>query len=76
MIHFLLYDTSKIDLHLSDQLVDIIKEGIDVAIRIAPLKDSTLISKRIGSGRKIICASRKYIKKKWCPKNSLRLKES
>jgi len=68
------YPKIKIDLILSDQIVDIIKEGIDLAIRIAPLKDSTLISRRIGNGAKVICASKEYIKNNNIPKTPADLK--
>ena len=62
------YPKVKIDMVLTDQVIDIIKEGIDVAIRIAPLKDSSLISRRIGNGRLVLCASKEYIKKNGVPK--------
>lgn len=62
------YPKVKVDLVLTDQIVDIIKEGIDVAIRIAPLKDSSLISRRIGDGRLVLCASKEYATKNGIPK--------
>ncbi len=62
------YPKVKVDMILTDQVIDIIKEGIDVAIRIAPLKDSSLISRRIGDGRLVICASKEYVKKHGVPK--------
>lgn len=62
------YPKVKIDLILSDQIVDIIKEGVDLAIRVAPLKDSALITRRIGNGKKVVCASRDYLKKHGIPK--------
>lgn len=70
-----LYPKIKIELILSDQLTDIIKEGIDVAIRIAPLKDSALISKSIGNGSKVLCASREYLNKNGIPKKLSDLKQ-
>lgn len=69
------YPKVKIDLILSDQIIDLVKEGIDIAIRIAPLKDSSLISKRIGSGRKAVCASREYLKTYGIPKSPNELKK-
>lgn len=68
------YPKVKIDLVLSDQIVDIIKEGIDVAIRIAPLKDSSLITRKIGNGSKVLCASRQYVETFGAPKNPSDLK--
>lgn len=48
-------------LHTSDHPVDLVKEGFDLAIRLGVLKDSTMMSKRIGSfGRKLV-ASPSYV---------------
>lgn len=69
------YPRVNIELILSDQIVDIIKEGIDVAIRIAPLKDSSLISKRIGDGSKVLCASKSYIEQYGTPMTPQDLKQ-
>lgn len=69
------YPKIKIDLNLTDQIVDIIKEGIDVAIRIAPLKDSSLISRRVGNGRKVICASKEYVQEHGIPKTPNELRD-
>lgn len=38
-----------LDLHLSDQRVDIISEGFDAAIRVGPLEDSGLFARKIGT---------------------------
>lgn len=51
-----------IDLQLSEDVVDIVGRGIDVAIRIAPLKDSTLIARKIADSPRVICASPDYLK--------------
>ncbi|WP_337268457.1 LysR family transcriptional regulator [Oryzifoliimicrobium ureilyticus] len=50
-----------IDLRLSDQIVDLIEEGIDIAIRIGELPDSSLLSKRLSSLRLCAYASPAYI---------------
>ncbi|ROP62603.1 DNA-binding transcriptional LysR family regulator [Enterobacter sp. BIGb0383] len=50
-----------IDLQLSEDVVDIVGKGIDVAIRIAPLKDSTLIARKITDNPRVICASPAYL---------------
>lgn len=51
-----------IDLQLSEDVVDIVGRGIDVAVRIAPLKDSTLIARKIADNPRVICASPDYLK--------------
>jgi len=50
-----------IDLQLSEDVVDIVGRGIDVAIRIAPLKDSTLIARKIVDNPRVLCASPGYL---------------
>ena len=68
------YPKVKIDLVLSDQIVDIIREGIDLAIRIAPLKDSSLITRKIGNGNKALCAGKQYVQTCGAPKKPSDLK--
>ncbi|WP_110634370.1 LysR family transcriptional regulator [Pseudomonas sp. CC120222-01a] len=44
-----------------DQLVNLMDEGIDVAVRIGRLPDSGLKALRVGSVRKVLCASPSYL---------------
>lgn len=44
-----------------DRVVDIIDEGFDVAVRIAHLPDSSLSAARVGSVRRVVCASPDYL---------------
>lgn len=50
-----------LDLDLSDRYVDLMQDGFDVAIRIGPQRDSSLIARRIFESRLILCASKDYI---------------
>lgn len=50
------------DITLADRVVDLVEEGYDVAIRIATLESSTLVSKRLTSTRMVLCASPHYLK--------------
>lgn len=50
-----------LDITLSDRVVDLVEEGYDIAIRIATLPSSTLISKRLASTRIVLCASPTYL---------------
>jgi DNA-binding transcriptional LysR family regulator len=52
-----------IELLLSDQLAHLIEDRVDVAFRLAPLEASTLIARAIGTSRRIVVASREYIKR-------------
>ena len=57
----------RIELTLADRVVDLVEEGYDVAIRIAVLPDSTLISKRLANTRIVLCASPRYLKANGVP---------
>jgi len=58
----------KLDVTLADRLVDLVEEGYDVAIRIARLDNSTLVSKRLASTRMVLCASPQYLALQGTPK--------
>jgi len=57
-----LYPQVKLDVELSDRVVDVVEEGYDMSIRIASLPSSSLISKRLASTRIVLCASPHYLK--------------
>jgi DNA-binding transcriptional LysR family regulator len=44
-----------------DRLVDLVDEGIDVAVRIAQLPDSSMTAVRVGQVRRVLCASPAYL---------------
>ena len=44
-----------------DRIVDLVEEGVDVAVRIAHLPDSSLTAVRVGSVRRVVCASPAYL---------------
>lgn len=47
--------------HLADGIVDIIEQGLDVAVRIAHLPDSSLSATRVGALRRLVCAAPSYL---------------
>lgn len=51
------YPQIEVKLLLIDRVVDLLEEGIDVAVRIAQLADSTLIAKTVGKVRQVVCGS-------------------
>jgi DNA-binding transcriptional LysR family regulator len=55
------YPLIEIDMHLSDQLVDLTTQRVDVAIRIGILPDSDLIATRLAPSRRLACASPEYV---------------
>jgi DNA-binding transcriptional LysR family regulator len=50
-----------VNLDLSDRVVDLVNEGIDCAIRIGELDDSSLVSVRLGEMRRLVVASPAYL---------------
>lgn len=52
-----------------DRVVHMMDEGIDVAVRIADLPDSTLVASRVGSVRRVLCASPSYLDAYGCPES-------
>ena len=52
----------KIDLKLNDGFIDLIEQGIDVAVRVGNLADSSLVARRVGAVRRVVVASRSYVK--------------
>ncbi len=63
-----------LDIHMTNDLVDIIKEGYDIAIRGGSPKDSNLISKKIMSSRFHLCCSQEYIANHTAPTHPDELK--
>ena len=62
------YPDISIDLIFNDDYIDLVKEGIDLAIRIGPLEDSSLIARKIGSSPRVIVASPEYLVNRGRPK--------
>ena len=57
-----------LDITLSDRVVDLVEEGIDVAIRIGRLPSSTMISRKLATTRMVLCASPAYLRRTGKPK--------
>jgi DNA-binding transcriptional LysR family regulator len=51
------------ELVMSDQLSQLIEDRVDVAFRMAPLKDSNLIARAIGTSRRIVVAAPSYVRR-------------
>jgi len=56
-----------IDMVLSDQKLDLVQEGIDIAFRIGQLEDSSLIGRHLGDVRGLLCASPDYLRRHGSP---------
>lgn len=51
----------RIEFDLRDTVIDIVSEGIDLAIRTAPLRDNWLIARRLADDPRVLCASPAYL---------------
>ncbi len=57
------YRDVSVTLNLNDRVVDLIGEGVDVAIRIADLADSNLIGVKLADNKRVVVAAPEYLKK-------------
>lgn len=51
----------RIDIRLGDTFSDLVRDGIDIAVRIGTLRDSTLVARRVDQQRLVMCASPAYL---------------
>ncbi len=62
------FPAMQVELVLNDRNLDLIDEGLDVAVRIGPLADSSLTARRVGEVRRVLVASPGYLTKRGTPK--------
>lgn len=62
-----LHPRLKFDLDLNDRRVDLLEEGVDLAIRIGHLQDSSLIARKLFDACTVVCASPGYLNKHGTP---------
>src|SRR6202023_1049784 len=56
------------ELRLSDRMINLVEDGVDLAVRIGHLPDSTLVARHVGEMRRIVVASNSYLKRHGEPK--------
>src|SRR5690242_9057744 len=56
------------ELRLEDRIVSLVEDGIDLAVRVGELADSTLVARHVGTMRRIVVASPAYLKARGEPK--------
>lgn len=69
------YPDVELDITLADRIVDLVEEGYDLAVRIARLPNSSLVSRKLASTRMVLCASPGYLRKHGKPKHPSELAE-
>ncbi len=62
------YPEVSAELLLSDQIVNLVEDGVDLAVRIGHLADSTLVARHVGEMRRIVVASPAYLEVRGEPK--------
>jgi DNA-binding transcriptional LysR family regulator len=55
------------ELRLADRIVNLVEDGIDCAVRIGPLPDSSLVARQLGQMRRIVVASPDYLARRGVP---------
>ncbi|MGF1874696.1 LysR family transcriptional regulator [Photobacterium frigidiphilum] len=68
------YPEIKVDLMLNDKHIDLIADGVDVAIRAKQLEDSTLVARHLFNNPLVVVASPEYLQKNTKPQNPDELK--
>jgi DNA-binding transcriptional LysR family regulator len=57
------YPEVKVDLNMGERAIDLIDEGIDIAVRLTPPTESSLIVRSLATWRHVLCCSPGYIEK-------------
>lgn len=68
-----IFPEMQVELVLNDRNLDLIEEGLDVAVRIGILDDSTLLAQRVGEVRRVLVASPGYLAKRGTPRTPAEL---
>src|SRR5688572_1388858 len=55
------YPDIGIDLSLTDERVDLVREGVDIALRLGPLSDSSMKLRALGHSRRMLVAAPDYL---------------
>lgn len=63
-----IYSEIELVLSLTDRIVDVVQEGIDCALRVGHLQDSSLVGRQIGQMRFVTCAAPAYLERYGVPR--------
>jgi DNA-binding transcriptional LysR family regulator len=67
------HPVASLDLHASDDLRDLVKEGFDLAVRLGPLPDSALRGRRVVSFRRVVVAAPAFVRERGAPRHPRQL---
>jgi len=61
------YPDIAIDLNLTDERIDLVREGVDIALRLAPLTDSSMKLRALGHSHRLLVAAPEYLARRGTP---------
>lgn len=61
------YPKIRVELSVAQRVVDLVEESFDLAVRVGPLRDSSLVARRVGTLRSGLFASRDYVRRRGRP---------
>jgi len=61
------YPRLRVQLTMTDRVVNLVEEGVDVAIRVGVLSDSTMVARRLGPARRVVVAAPEYLRRHGVP---------
>ncbi|MCE9576082.1 MAG: LysR family transcriptional regulator [Deltaproteobacteria bacterium] len=61
------YPDIAVDVDVSDRIVDLIEDAVDLGIRFGPLSESSLVARKLGVVRMRLCAARTYLARRGTP---------
>ena len=59
----------RVAVSVTDRLADIVGEGLDMAIRVGELEDSSMIARKVGAARRLVCGAPSYLKRAGRPEH-------
>lgn len=69
------YPLLELDLRLNDRIVDLVAEGVDVALRVGPIRQAGLATRRVSQLNVVTCASPAYLRDRGEPKTPDELRQ-
>lgn len=64
----------RVDLVFTDSIVDLVSQGMDLAIRVAPMKSSGLVARKLADNPRLLCAAPQYLERHGIPRSLEELK--
>ena len=65
----------RLSVSYTDQIMDILDEGLDLSIRVGWLEDSSMMSRKLGESKRLLVAGKEYVKARFSPEHPSDLKD-